>query len=78
LEQFKHYSSEKIYSTRERIIRTLARQHAIRPGVVLTEKEMHAIVSDLFACNQPNMTASGYPTYLELKMDYLQRIFGKS
>jgi DNA mismatch repair protein MutL len=78
LEQFKHYSSEKTYSVRERIIRTLARQHAIRMGVVLSEKEMQALVSDLLACNQPNMTASGYPTFLELKLDYLERIFGKS
>jgi DNA mismatch repair protein MutL len=78
LEQFKHYSSEKNYSTRERIIRTLARQHAISAGVALTEKEMHSLVADLFSCNIPNMTASGYPTFLELKLDYLERIFGKS
>ena len=78
LEQFKHYSSEKIYSTRERIVRTLARQHAIKPGVILGEKEMHTLVDELLSCRQPNMTASGYPTFLELKSDYLGRIFGKA
>ena len=78
LEQFKHYSSEKSYPTRERIVRTLARQHAIKPGISLSEKEMHTLVEELFSCKQSNMTASGYPTFLELKSDYLERIFGKA
>lgn len=77
LEQFKHFSSEKNLSKRERLVRTLARQHAIKPGVSLSEKEMHRLAEDLMACNQPNMTANGFPVYLELKKDYLERIFGR-
>jgi len=34
-------------------------------------------VKDLFTCTQPNITSSGNPTYMELKKDYLEKLFGK-
>ncbi|MFI5155053.1 MAG: DNA mismatch repair endonuclease MutL [Chitinophagales bacterium] len=77
LEQFKHFSSDKNLSKRERLVRTLARQNAIKSGVALSEKEMHGLVEDLMACGQSNMTANGFPVYLELKKDYLEKLFGR-
>jgi len=38
-EQYKHFTSEIRFSRREKLIRTLARQHAVRPGAVLDEKK---------------------------------------
>ena len=54
LEQYKHFSSDLKFSKREKLIRSLAKQQAIKPGQQLTEKEMQALVNDLFNCNQVN------------------------
>jgi DNA mismatch repair protein MutL len=77
LEQYKHFSNEVKFSKREKLIRSLARQQAIKTGVRLTEREMRQLVNDLFACEQPNVTMDGNPTYLEFKQEQLERMFGK-
>lgn len=75
LEQYKHFSNEVKFSKREKLIRSLARQQSIKTGVSLTEKEMRQLVIDLFACEQPNVTPDGNPTYLEFKQEQLERMF---
>ena len=77
LEQYKNFASEIRFSKREKLIRTLARQNAVRPGTALTEKEMRVLVDDLFACAQHNVTPGGDPTYIEFKKDYVERLFGR-
>ncbi len=77
LEQFKHYSSDLKFSRREKLIRSLAKQHSIKPGRSLTQKEMKQLVDDLFNCTQPNATSNGFPTYMELKKDELEKMFGR-
>ncbi len=77
LEQYKHFSGELKFSRREKLVRSLARQQAIKTGTRLTEREMKQIVNDLFACEQPNVTADGHPTYLEFKQDQLEKMFGR-
>jgi len=77
LEQYKHFSSELKFSKREKLIRSLAKQQAIKPGQQLTEKEMHALINDLFNCQQSNSSPDGKPTYLEFKLDQLEKMFGK-
>ena len=42
---------------------------------MLTGKEMQTLVSDLFNCTRPNITAGGNPTYIEFKKDYLDQLF---
>ena len=75
LEQFKHFSNELKFSKREKLVRSLANQHAIKAGQYLEEKEMEALVNDLFRCAQPNINTSGIPTYIEFKKDYLAQLF---
>ena len=77
LEQYKNFVSEIRFSRREKLIRTLARQNAVRPGTALTEKEMRALVDDLFACAQHNVTPGGDPTYIEFRRDYVEKLFGR-
>lgn len=77
LEQYKHFSPEVKFSKREKLVRSLARQQSIKTGTRLTEKEMRHLVSDLFACEQPNVSPDGNPTYLEFKQEQLERMFGK-
>jgi DNA mismatch repair protein MutL len=77
LEQFKHYTSELKFSKREKLIRSLARQHSIKPGRSLSQKEMKQLVEDLFNCSAPNATSNGVPVYMELKKEELEKMFGR-
>lgn len=77
IEQYKYFSNEVKFSKREKLVRCIARQQAIKSGKVLSQKEMSVLVEGLFACQIPNITPNGNPTYLEFKEDYLERMFGK-
>jgi DNA mismatch repair protein MutL len=77
IEQFKHFSSDIKFSKREKLVRCLARQQAIKAGQSLTQKEMLVLVEELFTCSSPNVTPTGSPTYLEFKEDYLDKMFGR-
>ena len=77
LEQFKHFNSEMKFSKREKLVRCMARQQSIKAGQQLQQKEMYALVTELFGCSSPNVTPTGSPTYLEFKEDYLDRMFGR-
>jgi DNA mismatch repair protein MutL len=77
LEQYKHFASDIKFSKRERLIRCVAKQQAIKSGKVLAQKEMTVLAEELFRCKVPNVTPNGSPTYLEFKGDYLERMFGK-
>lgn len=77
LEQFKHFSTDIKYSKREKLIRCISRQQAIKTGTALSQNEMQTLLEHLFQCTTPNVTPSGNPTYIEFKEDYLDRMFGK-
>lgn len=77
LEQYKHFTSEIKFSKREKLVRCVSRQQAIKSGKKVTQKEMEVLVEALFLCATPNVTPNGSPTFLEFKTDYLERMFGK-
>lgn len=75
LEQFKHFNSDMKFSKREKLIRSMARQQAVKPGNSLEEKEMRVLVEGLFAARQPNVTPGGDPTYIEFRKEYVENLF---
>jgi DNA mismatch repair protein MutL len=77
LEQYKHFSSELKFSRREKLLRTMAWQNAIKEGTNLTQKEMQSIVQDLLLCEIPNSSPNGRPTYLSFKKQDLDKMFGR-
>jgi DNA mismatch repair protein MutL len=77
IEQYKHFSSDVKFSRREKLIRSAAWQHAIKPGNALSQKEMYRLTCDLFCCAQPNVTAAGKPTYIEFNQQYLEKLFDR-
>ena len=77
LDQYKHFSTEIKYSKREMLLRSMAWQQAIRPGISLTQKEMTVLVDNLFDCEIPNATPNGKPTYLEFRKEALDKMFGR-
>ncbi|HVW62652.1 MAG TPA: hypothetical protein VHC48_21525, partial [Puia sp.] len=77
LEQFKHFTSDMKFSRREKLIRSMAKQQAVRAGHPLEESEMRTLVEGLFATRQPNITPGGEPTYIEFRKEYVEKLFGK-
>lgn len=77
IEQFKHFSNGYQFSKREKLIRSLAAQNAIKAGTHLSQKEMRTLVDELFNALQPNTTANGLPTFIEFKKEYLEQLFRK-
>ncbi|MBC7687764.1 MAG: DNA mismatch repair endonuclease MutL [Aquabacterium sp.] len=77
LEQYKHFSNDLKYSKREKLLRSLSLQQAIKAGKALTQKEMRSLVLDLFSCALPNITPNGKPTYTAFKKYELDRMFGR-
>lgn len=77
LEQFKHFSGDIKFSKREKLIRCMARQSAIKAGQALSQKEMHGLIESLFNCDTPNVSANGAPTYIDFKEGYLDGLFSK-
>ncbi len=77
LEQYKHFSTDLKFSKREKLVRSLAWQQAIKSGTSLSEKEMRSLVEDLFKSSSPNSSPAGNPTYLEFKKEQLDKMFGK-
>ena len=75
LEQFKHFNSDVKFSNREKLVRCMSRQQSIKAGQQLTEIEMTTLIEALFACNTPNVTPTGSPTYVAYKEDQLDRMF---
>ena len=77
LEQYKNFSSDLKYSKREKLLRSLAWQQAVKAGSHLSSKEMMGLLTDLFACTTPNITPNGKPTYMEYKKNELDKLFGR-
>ena len=77
IEQYKHFSNEVKFSKREKLIRSMALQNAIKAGTALSEKEMAALVGDLFACETANATPNGKPTYMNFDKEEMDKMFGK-
>jgi DNA mismatch repair protein MutL len=77
LEQYKHFSNDLKFTKREKLLRSLALQQAIKSGTSLTQKEIEVLVNDLFACAIPNTTPNGKPTYMSFKKDELDKMFGR-
>jgi DNA mismatch repair protein MutL len=77
LEQYKHFSSDLKYTRREKLLRSMSLQNAIKAGTLLTDKEMKNLIADLFDCDVPNATPNGKPTYMSFSKEEMDRMFGK-
>ncbi|MFM7709433.1 MAG: DNA mismatch repair endonuclease MutL, partial [Ferruginibacter sp.] len=61
LEQFKNVSAALKLESREKIVRVLSVQHALKTGMVLSLNEMESMINALFTCSQPMVSPSGKP-----------------
>lgn len=77
LEQYKHFSVDIRFTKKEKLLRSLALQQSIKAGTMLSQKEMHTITEALFACETPNTTPNGKPTYMLFRKDEMDKMFGR-
>ena len=77
LEQFKHFSNELKFNQRQKLIHCMARQQAIKAGQSLIDKEMKALVEELFNCATPSVTPNGNPVFVGFNDEQLLKMFGK-
>lgn len=77
LEEFKHFNLSPDYSEREKLMRAMARRQCIKSGTKLTDKEIHTLVEDLFACKVMNTNPGGKPVFLEFGYSDIEKMFGR-
>jgi DNA mismatch repair protein MutL len=77
LEQYKHFSSSYQFNNREKLIRSMALNQAIKMGAILSNTEMKMLVENLFVCATPNATPNGKPTYMSFKKEEMDKMFGR-
>ena len=77
LEQYKHVQGEPRLDRREKTIRALARQQAVKPGKALGAAQMQHLIDLLFACAEPQTAPSGGKTFLTFRGEDLDRMFGR-
>ncbi len=76
LEQFKFNKNELgLSSQKENLSRSLAKRTATLKCKSLTNEESDRLIDQLFACEQPNYTPDGTPTYVLIGLDKIQTWF---
>ncbi len=75
IEQFKWNKKQLSLDVRENITAALAKRSSTQSGVPLSGEEMHTMIDQLFACQQPNYTPDGKPTYIVLGLDKFAAFF---
>ena len=77
IDHYKYASAKGKHSKRERLMRTLARQKAIRAGKRLNMDEIHELVQQLFACQFPAENFDGEKTMIVLSSSEIDALFHK-
>lgn len=75
LEQFKHSTGSLQITPREKLVRGLARQQAVKAGAHLSPSEMRALAVDLLASPSSNVSPFGQPVYAVLDHESLEKLF---
>jgi DNA mismatch repair protein MutL len=75
LESYKNNSTAFKNNHRENLLRSVAFNLSVKHGQELEAREMEQIAADLFKCSQPNFTASGRPTFINISSSEIERKF---
>lgn len=77
IDQFKINQSELALPPKENLARAMAKRAAIKSGQKLNREEMEALVGGLFACNNPNFSPEGSPTFFIFETSKIERFFNR-
>jgi len=77
IEGFKNSQQELKLDKRDALARSMARNSAIKSGVVLGQEEMNMLIEQLFACKAPNFSIGGKPVIQTMTLLELDKKFDK-
>jgi len=77
LEQFKFNQAQLALPLKENLARSLAKRASIKLGQKLRREEMEALVEGLFACNNPNFSPEGMPTFFIFNASKIENCFNR-
>lgn len=77
IEQFKQNKEVLQLDHFENLARSLATRTSIKKGKSLDKREADELIDRLFACERPNYTPAGSPTYVVLSLDKIAAYFKK-
>jgi DNA mismatch repair protein MutL len=77
IEQFKINQSELTLPLQENLARALAKRASIKSGQKLAKEEMLALLESLFACNTPNYSPDGRPTFFNFDLPKIENYFNR-
>lgn len=77
VEQFKINNEKLSLGKKENIARSLARRSARKTTINNNSTELGILIDRLFACEQPNYTADGTPTFVIMGLDKIAEFFNK-
>lgn len=75
IDQFKINRDQLKLDKKENLARALAKRSSIQKGKKLNGEEIDSLISDLFACENPNYSPSGKPTFVILSLDTIEEYF---
>lgn len=75
IDQFKKNRDQLKLDKKENLARALAKRSSIQKGKKLNGEEIDSLISDLFACDNPNYSPSGKPTFVILSLDTIEEYF---
>ncbi len=75
IEQFKRNKTELSISSVENLARAMSKRAALKNNKMLQNEEIDALIDQLFACEQPNYTPNGQPTFVILSLDKIKEFF---
>lgn len=77
IEGFKNSQQELKLDRRDALARSMARNSAIKSGMVLGQEEMNTLIEQLFACKSPNFSISGKPVVQTIGLTELDKKFDR-
>jgi DNA mismatch repair protein MutL len=70
-------AGRSVRAVRERLARSFACRGAIKSGMAMSAREMHALIDALFATSTPHGDPHGRPTFLRMSLDDLDTSIGR-
>ncbi|XLS30431.1 DNA mismatch repair endonuclease MutL [Flavobacteriaceae bacterium M23B6Z8] len=72
---FKEDIPEAAFSQADRLSKTLCKSLAVKTGELLDAASQEALVNNLFACKEPDLSPFNKPTYITITVDELDKKF---
>ena len=76
LENYKQQAAITKFDKKEQLAKSLARQSAIKSGIILNTEEINQLIDELFACEFPQVGISGKASFIKLSLTDLSKLFG--